>query len=115
MLRGHRETKLLTLNGITANAQHSMFTGSSAVMALVHGCPLYGMYLNLEACYCINEAGIASLQLAHLHLQALQHTKAVMNAVLVNFQWFTKYTTLQQQNTSEHCKVIGLVLNDQQP
>ena len=45
-----------------------------------------------------------------------------MNAVLVNFQWFTKYTPLQQQNTSEHCKVIGLlviqhqlVLNDQQP
>ncbi len=39
------------------------------------------MYLNLEACYCINEAGIASLQLAHLLLQALQHTKAVMNGI----------------------------------
>ena len=70
----------------------------SAATALVHGCPAYGMthcqlYLNLEACYCINEAGIASLQLAHLHLQALQHTKAVMNAVLVNLQWFTSYTT----------------------
>ena len=79
-------------------------TGSSAVTALKHGSPLYGMYLDLKACYCVNEAGIASLQLAHLHLQALHYTKAVMNAVLVNFQWFTKYPTSQQQNTSEHCK-----------
>ena len=58
----------------------------SAATVLVHGCPMYGMtgcqsYLNLQACYCINEAGIASLQLAHLLLQALQHTKAVMNGI----------------------------------
>ena len=66
----------------------------SAATALVHGCPMYGMtgcqmYLNLQACYCMNEAGIASHQLAHLRLQALQHTKAVMNSVSMKFQWFT--------------------------
>ncbi len=75
-------------------------------MAIVHGSLLCGMYLNLEACYCINQAGIASLQLAHLLLQALQHTKAVMNAVLVNVHWFTSYTTLHRQNAlvlAGHC------------
>ena len=71
----------------------------SAATAEVHGCPMCGMtdchvYLHFQACYCVNEAGIASLQLAHLHLQALQRTKAVMNAVSISEHWSTKYTTL---------------------